>query len=62
MLSEARRRNNKNYQQKTKTVLVTFSAKEINNYELIKEHCKSINMTIQKYFIMLAKEDMKNWK
>ena len=61
MLSEARRRNNRNYQKKTKTILITYNAKEVEEYECIKSHCQNYNMTIQTYLKMLAREDMKHW-
>ena len=62
MLSEARRRNNRNYQKKTKTLLLTFNLNELEEYELIRQHCENENRTIQAYIKWLIREDMKRWE
>ena len=63
MTTEAQRRAIAKYQKGKPMVNVKFYKKsEIEDYIKIKNHCKNINITIQAYFKMLAKEDMKTWE
>lgn len=61
MSTQAQRESNSRHQKKIPMVTIHYNLSEIEEYERIKTHCKTINMTIQAYLKMLAREDMKHW-
>lgn len=61
MVTIAKKQANSRYQKNTPMVTIHYNKQEIEEYEKIKIHCSKINMTIQAYLKMLAREDMKHW-
>lgn len=62
MSTEAKRKCNARYREKTKSTTITFNLNELEEYELIRQHCENENRTIQAYIKWLIREDMKRWK
>ena len=61
MATEAQRKATQRHSRKQHQINLKYEAYETEDYFKIKEHCKNINMTIQAYLKMLAREDMKHW-